>query len=236
MRNGSLGRVSKSQRKRCYHGKSSRELICKDIIGDVKNLSIEDGSIVVNRLEYNSVSERLNAELLQQGSLGSGNLVSLSDKMSIVGHLNLSTGNLSRNLKGLEESCLSGITSSGSLLYDNVSGGDTSNTGRGGTYVGLKNLTNFSKISVGENKSDVSTAESLKLANRCSLVLLAEFTDALTHHGVLSHKKFSLSTEGLTGLLKLGRSYIVYGDNESLGVSSKEFLKLNEVFLFAFSG
>jgi len=148
----------------------------------------------------------------------------------------LSLRNLGGNLKGLEKGSLTGITSSRSLLDDNISGGKSSNTSRSRTYFSLKDLTNLSKVSVSENETNISTALTLELTTGGSIVGFSILTDALTHHGVLSHEDFSLSTESLTGLLELSGSYIVNSNDEALGVGSEKLLEVDEVFFFAFGG
>jgi len=136
--------------------------------------------------------------------------------MGIVGHLNLSPGNLGGNLKSLEKRGLTGITSGRSLRDDNIRGCNSSYTSRGRTYVGLKRLTYISKVSIGENETNVSAAKIPKLSNGGSLVCLAVLADALSHHGVLSHENLSLPTESPTGKLELVGTNIVDSYNEAL--------------------
>jgi hypothetical protein len=156
--------------------------------------------------------------------------------VSIGGHLNLTTGNLGGDLKSLEEGSLSRITSSTSLRNNHINGGNSSNLGGSGTDVGLQTLTNFSEISMSADESTVSAAAGLELLDGGSRVLLAKLTDALAHHGVLSHEDFSLATESLTSLLELTGTYIVNFDDEALGVRSEVALQGLEVFFLAFSG
>jgi hypothetical protein len=155
--------------------------------------------------------------------------------VGIGSHLNLTTGNLGGDLKSLEESSLSRITSSTSLGNNHINGGNGSNLGGSGTNIGFKSLTDFSEISVGENETNVSAAAGLELLDGRARVLLTIFTDALAHHGVLSHEDFSLAAESLTGLLELTGSYIVNFDDEALGVRSEVALQGLEVLFFAFS-
>jgi hypothetical protein len=139
-------------------------------------------------------------------------------------------------LQGLEKGGLTGITSSGTLGDDNGSRGEGTDTSRGGTSVGFEDLTDRTKVAIGKDETDVSTARIDELIHIGLRVGFDVLTHALAHHGVLSHENLSLSAEGLTGYLELLRANIVDFDNEALRVSSQEFLEPFKVLGLAFSG
>mmetsp|Transcript_12803 Transcript_12803/g.26948 ORF Transcript_12803/g.26948 Transcript_12803/m.26948 type:complete len:351 (-) Transcript_12803:58-1110(-) len=234
--NGSLGRESGGQRDGGQDSEGLAELGGEDIVGDLQYLGIEEGSVVVDGLERHTVQERADVELLQKSGLGGGDLVSLDDQVGIGNHLNLTTGNLGGDLKGLEKGGLTGITSGGSLFYDDISGGNGSNLGRGGTGVGLQDFLDGTEITVGEDESDVPAALIDELDARGFGVLLDVFLDTLSHHSVLSHQDLGLSTKCLTGVLELLGTNIVDFYNEALGVCVQEVLELGEVRGLALGG
>mmetsp|Transcript_21042 Transcript_21042/g.58515 ORF Transcript_21042/g.58515 Transcript_21042/m.58515 type:complete len:352 (+) Transcript_21042:107-1162(+) len=233
---GSLGRVSSGQRDGGQDGKSLAELCGENIVGDLQDLGVEEGSVVIDGLEDHTVREGADVELLQEGGLRSGDLLSSGDQVGIGNHLNLSTGNLGGNLQGLEKGGLTGITSGRSLGDNDISGGNGSDLGRGRAGVGLQDFLDGTKVTIGEDESNVSTALVDELSGRAIGVLLAEFLDTLSHHGVLSHQDLGLSTEGSARVLKLLGTNIVDFDNEALRVSVQEILELFEVSGLAFGG
>jgi hypothetical protein len=139
-------------------------------------------------------------------------------------------------LEGLEKGSLTGITSSGTLGNNYIDGSDSTNTSGSGTDVGLKNLTNLTKVSVGEDESDVSAAAFLKLGNGSVRVFLDVFTDTLSHHGVLSHQDLSLPTKSQTSRLDLHGTNVVDVNNETLVVRGHECLHCLEVSGLTFCG
>jgi hypothetical protein len=119
---------------------------------------------------------------------------------------------------------------------DDINGSDGTDTSRCRTSVGFQTLTDLSKITVGEDESHISTAAIDKLFDRASRVFLDVFLDTLAHHGVLSHKNFTLSTKSNTGSLDLVGTDVVNFDDEHLGISPQVLLELCEVLGLSFSG
>mmetsp|Transcript_17128 Transcript_17128/g.30806 ORF Transcript_17128/g.30806 Transcript_17128/m.30806 type:complete len:253 (+) Transcript_17128:1880-2638(+) len=222
MRNTGLGGESQGQGERCQRLECFAEFGGKNLVGNVEDLGIKEGSVVVDGLEDETVREGFNVELLQEGCLGGSDLFSLGDQVGVVDHLNLTTGNLGSNLQGLEKGSLTGIASGSSLGNDHIAGGDGTDLGGGGTSVGLQNFADFTEVSVGEDKSDIATAAFNELLYRRSGVVFDVLLHTLAHHGVLSHENLGLATEGLTGVLELFGTDIVNFDDKELGIRSQQ--------------
>jgi len=213
---------------------SLTELGSKNIISDIQHLSIEKTSVVIDTLQDKTVGEGANAKLLKKSSLRSTNLFSGDDEVGIVGHLNLTLGNLGGDLKGLEEVGLSGVASGGTLGDDDINGSNSSNPGRSRPDILVDYLPDVSQVTVGEDETNISTAKTLEAIHFRVRILSDKLTDDLAHHGVLSHEDLSSAAEGLPGVLQLPRSNVVNSDNKGLGVAAHELLHLTEVLFFAF--
>lgn len=218
------------------HGDGGSDLEGEDVVGDVEDLGVEEGAVVIDHLEDKTVGEGGDVELLEEGGLGGSNLLSGGDEVGVVGHLDLSLGNLGGDLEGLEEGCLSGVASGGSGGDNDVAGGDSSDTGGGRADVVVDGGADVSEVSVGEDESDVSTAEDSHLGDGGVRVLLGKLPEDLAHHGVLAHEDLRLAAESDPGVLELLRANVVDIDNEGLGVGAEELLHLLEVLFFTFAG
>ena len=129
----------------------------KDIIvGDLENLVAEELSVVHEGLDIHLILEGANLQTIEEGSLRGTNLVSLSDNSDGVDDFNLSSDNLGGDVEGLEELGLLWIHTGGTGGNSDILGGDSSNLSGSGSNLGIKNLLNGSKISVGENKTGVT--------------------------------------------------------------------------------
>ena len=210
------------------------ELGGKDVVGDVEDLGIEEGAVVVDGVELETVGEGRDVELLEEGGLGGGHLVSLGDENDVVDDLNLTTGNLGGDLEGLEESGLTGIAASGTLGDNDVAGGHGTDTGGGGTDVLLEDGADLTEVAVGPDEADVAAEDIDQSLLGGTGVLLEELLEDLAHHGVLSHEDLALAAETDTGLLELVRTDVIDLDDEALGVSAKHLLHLVEVLGLAF--
>mmetsp|Transcript_11008 Transcript_11008/g.23844 ORF Transcript_11008/g.23844 Transcript_11008/m.23844 type:complete len:326 (+) Transcript_11008:110-1087(+) len=208
----------------------------KDIIGDVENLGVEEAAVVVDGLELETICEGGDLELLEESSLRGSNLVTLVDELDVVDDLNLTTGNLGCDLKGLEEGSLTRITTRGSLGNDHIARCNCPYTGRSGTNVLLEDLTDLSKVAVGEDEADISAKDLDQSLLGGFGVLLNVLLEDLAHHRVFSHKDFALAAEALARLLKLVGSNIVNLDDKALGVSAEELLHAVEILGLAFGG
>jgi hypothetical protein len=231
-----LGRESQRQRNGSNDVEGRDELSGKALIGDIQDLGVEETSIVVDFLEDQTVGERHDGKLLQQGSLRGGNLVTNLNEVGVVHHLNLTLGNLGSNLQRLEKGSLSRVATGGTLGDNDLGGGKRTDTSRGGTGVGFQDFTDGGQVTVGKDETNVSTAALLEQGKLGSGVLFNILTDALTHHGVLSHEDFGASAKSTTGHLELLGTDIVDFDDEALGVLVEEELHASEVLSFAFRG
>jgi hypothetical protein len=216
--------------------KGFSKLESKDSISDIQNLGIKEGTSIVDSLESQTISEWFDTELLEESSLGGSNLLTGLDKGGIVSHLNLTLGNLGSNLQRLEKGSLAGVATGGTLGDNDLGGSKRTDTSRGGTGVGFQDFTDSGQVTVGEDETDVSTAALLEHGKLGSGVLDNILTDALAHHGVLSHEDFSFSAKSATGILELLGTNIVDFDDEALGVLVEEELHASEVLRFAFRG
>mmetsp|Transcript_22187 Transcript_22187/g.48126 ORF Transcript_22187/g.48126 Transcript_22187/m.48126 type:complete len:354 (+) Transcript_22187:157-1218(+) len=234
VRNTGLRGVSQSQGNGGKSIESRSELHGKNFIGDIKNLGIKEGSIIVHLLQHQTIGKGLNTKFLKESSLRGSNLITGLNKVGIVHHLNLTSSNFGGDLQSLEKGGLTGITTSGSLWHNNLRRSDGTDTGRSGTGVCLKDFTDFSQIIIGENKSNVATANVGQLAGRRRGILFGEFLDALSHHGVLTHENLGLSTQFASGHLELLTTNIINLNNECLGVVRQKRLQLFEVLSLAF--
>lgn len=231
---GGLGGVSDGEGEGGQSLEGLTELGGKDIVGDVEDLGVKEGAVVVDGLELKTVGEGRDLELLEESGLRGGNLVSLVNELDVVDDLNLTTGNLGGDLEGLEESGLTGITAGGALGDNDVAGGSGTDTGGGGTDVLLEDVTDVAEVAVGEDEADVAAEDLDKGLLRGIGVLLDELPQDLAHHGVLAHEDLALATETDTGLLELVGSDVVDLDDEALGVSAKHLLHAVEVLGLAF--
>merc|ERR1719329_33988 len=114
------------------------ELNHEDVVGDVKDLGIEERSRIVHRLERHTVREGLDAELLEKGGLRRSDLFPRLDEVGVVRHLDLTPRNLRRDVERLEEGGLTGIATGGTLGNDDVDGSAGPDLRGGGTDVRLE--------------------------------------------------------------------------------------------------
>lgn len=78
-------------------------------LGDLKDGGVEDGSVLENTLDVHLILERIDLKLIEEGGLGSSNLVANPDDLLFSNDINLGLDNLGLDLEGLEERCLLGI-------------------------------------------------------------------------------------------------------------------------------
>jgi len=216
------------------HGYGGHELADENVVGEVKNGGAEDVTVVVDKVEHETVRERTNVHALKENGLGVANPVAGLANKHLGDDFNLTLGNLGGDVKSLEEGSLTGVTAGGASRAVHIGGGDGTNTGRGGHAVLEKEVTNFGEVLVGENETEVALHAGEELLDVVAGVLLEEVADALTDHGVLAHEHLSLATKGLTDLLHLVRTNIVNLYKEELVVVLDALGKLAEVPFFAF--
>jgi len=227
--NRSLGGCVRGERQSSNLGEGHGELGLEVSFIDVQNSGAEEVSLVTDLIDLKTIGERTDAQLVQKGSLGGANLGTSSDEVYNVGDLDLTLDNLGRDLKHLEERGLSRVTSGGTGRDGNINGGNTTNTCRGGHTVGKDEVTDRTKVFVGEDESNITTHAGLKVGKVVTRVLFDEVAKDLSHHGVLTHENLGTSTHLKTSLVHLERTNIVDRDNEHLGVGVKHLRHALEV-------
>ena len=136
-------------------GSGSEEF--EDVLGgDGKDLSVEDLASFNEGLDVHLVLEGANLQAIKKGGLTGGNLVSGSDDGDSVDDLDLSTDNLGLDVEGLEELSLLRVHSCGTWLDGDILGGESTNLGGGGSDLGVEDILNLGKISVGEDHTGVT--------------------------------------------------------------------------------
>ncbi len=133
---------------------------CSDLIDKVSrvhcnNFLAEDGALVVGTQDDHTVEERLEVELLEEGSLRVSDFLSNCAHLELFGDLNLSLFNLGGDLEGVEEVNLGGVETCGSWWDDVVDGGDGSDLSLGGELAFFNLVLQIEHWLVGEDQSDL---------------------------------------------------------------------------------
>lgn len=97
----------------------------------------EDGAVIVDLGDLHTVFEGLDVELLEKGSLGSLDLLSLGGDLEVLGDFDLALDDLGGDVEGVEEVDLGGVETGGSCGAGEVDGGDDTDSGLSGHLVGL---------------------------------------------------------------------------------------------------
>jgi hypothetical protein len=126
---------------------------------NVKDARVESVAIVVHLGDTHTVGEGRDVQHVEQGSLGSSDLGTSIDELEIGGNFNGTTGNLGWDTESLEERGLSGFHTS--VTSGDVDIGRSNGTSTSGSsdLVGKNLVTDFFKIAVGENETDISLDE-----------------------------------------------------------------------------
>ncbi|GMR33482.1 hypothetical protein PMAYCL1PPCAC_03677, partial [Pristionchus mayeri] len=195
--------------------------------GEVEDLRGVDRSVVVDLEDNQTVRERGDSQHVEQGSLGSSDLVAGGDEVDLNEDLNGSSGDLGGDLESLEERGLlrshSGVL--GRQLH--VARGDGSSLGGGSLGILEKLVTDLGQVLLGEDESDILDDVREELLKSGVLGHLG--ANGLADHGVLSHQNDGMIAHGVTDLLHLLGSDIVDTDDEALGVLIEELADLGEV-------
>lgn len=208
---------------------TGNEVTDESILLDVQDGGVEDGTLVVNLDNGQTVGEGRDVQHVQESSLGSSDTDILLDQMDIVDDLNGTTGNLGGDTQSLEEGGLTGLHTGVTGRDVHINGGHGTSLGGGLDTVGENLVTDGLQVRVGEDETDVAADRGHKLL--VVGVLGLENTDGTTDHGVLAHKDLGITTESLTDLVHLVGTDIVNVDNED-GVELLQVrLELFEVFL-----
>lgn len=101
------------------------------------------------------VLEWSDLELVQESGLTWGDLVISRDNLDWVDNLDLRLDNLGLNVEGLEELCLLWVHTSWTRWDSHISWGNSTNLGWGLSDLGVENLLDITKISIGENETSV---------------------------------------------------------------------------------
>jgi len=99
--NGSEGRVVDGERDGSKVLDSSLELGKDILIGDLGPVGLVDGASLVDGSEDESIREGHDSELSEEVRLRSSDLGSGLDELNVVGDFDLSSGNLTLDVKGL---------------------------------------------------------------------------------------------------------------------------------------
>lgn len=83
VRNGGLGAVTNLQRHTSHVGKSSLELGDELIISNIQDRGREDGAVIVDILNNQTISEGLNIQHLEESSLGLADLITFVDQVDV---------------------------------------------------------------------------------------------------------------------------------------------------------
>ena len=220
--NGGLSGVANLKRDSSHSVKGLSESGHNDVLVDGKNGSREDGSVVVHRVDDQTVGKGADSELGEEGSLRGTDLVTGLDQLNSGSDLDLTLLNLGRDLKDLEKGGLSRVAASGTGRNHNIDGGDGTGTGRGRHSVGQNDVLDLTKVAVGENHTDISVDLLIDGSDGVAGVGLHEVLQHLTDKGVLSHKDLSLTTHLEAGIVHLLGTDIVDLHEEHLGVGAQQ--------------
>lgn len=136
-RNGGLNGVSSSE------GEGSDVLDSLLKLGDkIAGIKVEDGlgedgSVIIDLGDLHTVLEGLDVKLLEEGSFGSLDLLSLGADLEVFGDFDLSLDDLGGDVECVEEVDLGGIETSGTSRGGEIDGGDDSDSGFSGHLVGF---------------------------------------------------------------------------------------------------
>lgn len=175
--------------------------LTEGFVSDVENCGFKDGTIVVDAQDGHTEVERHQTEHLHEDRLGGSDLLSVLDNADFRDNFNGSLDDLGGNSEGLEEGSLVGVHSSATSGDENVALGSEADLGGGLDPVGDNGIADLAQVSIGEDKTDVSTdqgKQSLEFR-----VLGNNFLHGLADHRVLTHQNDGKATESSTDLVHL---------------------------------
>jgi len=175
---------------------------------DVEDGGIEDGAVLEDFLDVHLILEGIDLELIEEGGLGSTNLITNPDNLLFGNDFNLGLNNLGLDLESLEERCLLGIKTGGTSRDGNLSGGDHTSLGGGRSRLSVEDFLNLGEVTIGEDNVRVQNELGHNLLNVVvSLIplILTVFVVLITllglnegclksglHEGVLTHDHLSV--------------------------------------------
>jgi len=198
----------------------------------IEDLVIIDKTVIINTTGNKTIAEGTDVKLSKKGSLRLTDLLTSMDKSNRSKNFDLTLADLSTDVKSLKEGGLSGLETSGTSRNDNIVGSNSTGLGGGTNLEGGNELTDFAKILIGEDETDVTIEVRDKVLT--SGVLVNMVTDGLAHHSLLTHKKDSLATKNSTDLLHLVAANVVALDNDDLVVLIKQVGELLHVFTLSY--
>jgi len=201
---------------------------------DVEHRGVVDITVLIDIERSKAILEGLQVELSKKRSFRGTDLGANFKNLDIVKNFNGTLGNLGGNVKSLKERGLGGFKRGDTGMDGEVDLGHGAGTGSSFNFILVNDALEKSQVSIGENETNVSLD---KRKNGFKTRVLGQHSaDGLAHHGVLSHKKSTLASEGDTdGLHELGAD-VVRIDNQDFLVLVQVALELGKVASFALLG
>ena len=172
----------------------SSECLEHGISGDGKHLWWVESTVIQDIQDLHSVEEGSDLELVQEGSLTWGNLITISDDLDSVDDFDLTFDNLGLDVQGLEERGLLGVKTGWTSWDGHISVSKGADLGWGLSNLGVNDGLNSTEVSVGEDHADVklelvSDQLELGLLFLCVLInhLLKGFSHESLNRSVLSY-------------------------------------------------
>jgi len=214
-------------------GDTTGELLHEELIGEIEDGGIEDGAILVDGHELQTVEKRLDVHLHEQDLFGKSNSLADFQDLDTGDQLNLTFDNLGGDVQSLKHSGGRGIqTGVTSGDVDDARGDDTG-LGGGGELVLFDDVTDLVNIIgiVDEDETNVAPDNLNELLQVQFGILILFVSQAGTDHGVLAHEHGSGATELNTHHLHLSGTDEIGMDNQDVGVGLDQVNKLVEVDL-----
>ncbi|KAF0744734.1 hypothetical protein Ae201684_001189 [Aphanomyces euteiches] len=234
VRDRGQSRETQSQREGSNVAETTSELFDQVFFGQVQDSRVEDGTVVVDGLDDQTVRERTDVQLLEQHGFGVTDLFTLLGQQDIGHDFNLTLLNLGTDLQSLEKGGLTGVATSRTSRAPHIDRGNSTDTSRGRDLVGFQSFTDLVQVFVGEDETNIALQQRNHGFQRMARVLLHVVGEDLADHGVLAHQDFSLAAQSDTDLLDLVRANVVNTDDEDLVVGVQQVFQLGEVFGLAF--
>lgn len=135
-----------------------------DVIwGNCDDFGSQNATIIIDSDDLHTVGEGLDAQFLEEGSLGVGDWSALLAHHEFFGDFDLSLLDLGGNLQGMEEGDLGGVEPSGSRRDDHIAWGNDTYLGGGLDPVSLDSGLEFVDGLFSEDKANLLVAELVEL-------------------------------------------------------------------------
>ena len=156
VRNGCAGGITGSEGELSLDGNGLLELIKNRVGSELKDGGIEDATILKDLLDVHLISERIDLQFIEKGSLGGINLLTGDDDLLVSNNFDLGLNNLGLDLEGLEERGLLWIKTSWSLWDGYIIWGEHTGLGWRWSNLIVEDALDITEISVGENDVSVT--------------------------------------------------------------------------------